>query len=731
MSLTKVTYAMIEGAPINIQDYGAVGDGSTDDTAAILLALNALTDNSSLVFPVGNYLIDSALSKTLTSLNNVKIIGLGATITYGVDQTSQAFMVKFSSCENIEITGLTINGDAFIASLFYFDTCERVNVHHNRFEKLWNGTTAQLADGMAIYAEKSYQVSICNNQFYRVNRGVVFDESSTTTSNVEINDNDFYEMGFGCITLPHKNVNCIGNTMTYCSLGPFERTWNTYTRADMRDDAWVPTVNNPSMYGGSKGPAINAGAGLYNVANGWYPFPENVNCSNNVIKYAAEYGIGFEGARYLDAINFAGPNINITISNNIIEQTGITAIFITAVKGANISNNIIKNPCFNSTSDPAILLVARNVSATFSGESLANRQLNGVYNAIISNNTVIDTVGNLAFSIYAGPGNTPGAFTDNMFTDNLFEMAKADCKGIIVTQDPSVSNDTGVIHIINNWHTNDAGSVFPYVFFENFNPVSSIISGNHAYQMGGSTFGYIDYTKSSDFKYVSGTPEFNSAIASTSIPQNPGGTIAYIKSKDATTGSQPYALLNFISSNVNGASSAFIGSKGQGAAGVGAPATLVFGQQVNNTTWREVTFIDTSGNLIPAIDNTFSLGSSGNRWSVVYAATGSINTSDEREKQDIKDLSDAERQVAIAIKGLIKSFRFKDAVEKKGDKARIHFGVMAQQVAEAFKIVGLNPDDYALFCYDEWKDDEAIGLKAGNRYGIRYDELLAFVISAL
>lgn len=35
MGLTKVTYAMIEGSPINVLDFGAVGDGVTDDTAAI------------------------------------------------------------------------------------------------------------------------------------------------------------------------------------------------------------------------------------------------------------------------------------------------------------------------------------------------------------------------------------------------------------------------------------------------------------------------------------------------------------------------------------------------------------------------------------------------------------------------------------------------------------------------------------------------------------------------
>ena len=143
----------------------------------------------------------------------------------------------------------------------------------------------------------------------------------------------------------------------------------------------------------------------------------------------------------------------------------------------------------------------------------------------------------------------------------------------------------------------------------------------------------------------------------------------------------------------------------------------------------------------PNTDNLYNLGSGSYRWATVYAATGTINTSDERDKQDIKNLSEAEKQAAIGIKALIKSFRFKDAVEKKGDKARIHFGVMAQQVAEVFKTVGLNPDDYALFCYDEWEKQEELldnagnvlkpAREAGNRYGIRYDELLAFVIGAL
>jgi hypothetical protein len=55
MALTKASYSMITGTPLNVKDFGAVGDGVTDDTAAIVAALNALQNGQTLDLGYASY----------------------------------------------------------------------------------------------------------------------------------------------------------------------------------------------------------------------------------------------------------------------------------------------------------------------------------------------------------------------------------------------------------------------------------------------------------------------------------------------------------------------------------------------------------------------------------------------------------------------------------------------------------------------------------------------------
>lgn len=61
MTLTKVTYSMIESASLDVTNYGAVGDGVADDTAAIQAALND-AEGLQVYIPKGTYRITSQLN---------------------------------------------------------------------------------------------------------------------------------------------------------------------------------------------------------------------------------------------------------------------------------------------------------------------------------------------------------------------------------------------------------------------------------------------------------------------------------------------------------------------------------------------------------------------------------------------------------------------------------------------------------------------------------------------
>lgn len=164
----------------------------------------------------------------------------------------------------------------------------------------------------------------------------------------------------------------------------------------------------------------------------------------------------------------------------------------------------------------------------------------------------------------------------------------------------------------------------------------------------------------------------------------------------------------------------------------------VYIQAVNNTGSAEygnLKFkadgtIGHSGAAIPLVDNALSCGTASFRWSEVYAGTGTINTSDEREKVWRGPATDAEMAAARAIIAELGFYQWKDSVAEKGpDEARYHFGARAQRVWTAMAEQGLvEPiaDDkpgktpYGFLCWDELADGT-------NRFGLRLDELTLFL----
>ena len=169
----------------------------------------------------------------------------------------------------------------------------------------------------------------------------------------------------------------------------------------------------------------------------------------------------------------------------------------------------------------------------------------------------------------------------------------------------------------------------------------------------------------------------------------------------------------------------------------------------------------TDGHIIPGRDNVTDLGHTDYRFDDVYATnTDIIGTSDERLKQDIASLTTAEMNAAKRISALFKTFRWKDRVSEKGDKARTHTGVIAQQVKAALEAEGLDFTKYGFIGFNEWYEDSEgtklqldsltrqgdstpddddnnvelggntvvpPGFEKKNKYSIRIGELLAFV----
>lgn len=121
--------------------------------------------------------------------------------------------------------------------------------------------------------------------------------------------------------------------------------------------------------------------------------------------------------------------------------------------------------------------------------------------------------------------------------------------------------------------------------------------------------------------------------------------------------------------------------------------------------------VRTGNKIVPENDNSYSLGESGARWSAVWAANGTIQTSDEREKED-----KGPSPLGLAF---IKRLRAISWLWRNGTDNRRHHGLSAQQVKAVLD--ELDAGDFAGYIYDTESD----------RHHLQYSEFIAPLIRAI
>ncbi|WP_162944326.1 glycosyl hydrolase family 28-related protein [Paenibacillus aceti] len=95
---------------LNVKDYGARGDGSTDDTAAVQQALDAAAGRGGQVyFPAGTYSVNP--EKTLTVEGNTTIIGDGTSSVIQASKRSFGWEMMRATGSQIEIRNISLDGN--------------------------------------------------------------------------------------------------------------------------------------------------------------------------------------------------------------------------------------------------------------------------------------------------------------------------------------------------------------------------------------------------------------------------------------------------------------------------------------------------------------------------------------------------------------------------------------------------------------------------------------------
>jgi len=179
MSLTKATYAMIDGAPVNVLDFGAIGDGVADDTTAIQNAINA---SSNVYIPEGTYLVTKALQ--ILSSKTIYGAGVGGTIIKRTSTTPETIngasvvAILYTGGSSVKVSDLELLGETTAVNGIFFGLDGTLVTNNSSFNNIAIGDCF----GAIKDSAGPYMTSFTNVRATSCNSGFVFDGSFFKTS---------------------------------------------------------------------------------------------------------------------------------------------------------------------------------------------------------------------------------------------------------------------------------------------------------------------------------------------------------------------------------------------------------------------------------------------------------------------------------------------------------------------------------------------------------------------
>jgi hypothetical protein len=356
---------------ISVKDFGATGDGTTDDTVAIQSAVNAAAGKA-LYFPGGTYIV----SDVITLVSNTVIYGdQGITTLKLKAQTYAAANVSIfvlTSITNVYIYGLIFNGNKgnigttrnpintiFQSTKVTFDTCEWIACE---------GICLNISTSVDSFAVLNCRFISCggatdNSDGYR-NQAIAFSSSAALRSkDIEITGNYFFAQGLDCISMcnlddvvvsnnaaydsysflynapaPFRTVNLVvtGNVIYNTNQGSLNNTVNPVAID-------LPRVSNGTITGNSIYKCEQSGIGI---------FDDSVNI---VVSGNSLIDCGYKGVSWYGGISVGGGAgvasgiLEVIIANNTITSTGTVTgmkfgiLLDSDLEGVTVSNNTLVN----------------------------------------------------------------------------------------------------------------------------------------------------------------------------------------------------------------------------------------------------------------------------------------------------------------------------------------------------------------------------------------------------